>query len=159
MVRDARRRRAPCIWLSCARSTGNDPLRTALRPRALTSISPPLAGISVTTRQSFLSFSGVQCKGRRNQSMIRKKREPVFPRDKREAFARRSCSNQRDEIVIRSGRILIWEPSMKKPKIETEEQQPRKVVRADKAPTSGYSLVVDGHFKSCLLYTSDAADE
>jgi hypothetical protein len=37
---------------------------------------------------------------------------------------------------------------MKKPKTETDEQQPRKVIRADKAPTSGYSLVVDGHFKS-----------
>ncbi len=37
---------------------------------------------------------------------------------------------------------------MKKPKIEAEEQQPRKIIRADKAPTSGYSLVVDGHFKS-----------
>ena len=37
---------------------------------------------------------------------------------------------------------------MKKPRIETEEQQPRKIVRADKAPTNGYSLVVDGHFKS-----------
>ncbi len=31
---------------------------------------------------------------------------------------------------------------MKKPKIEAEEQQPRKVIRADKAPTEGYSLVV-----------------
>src|SRR5260370_9598230 len=40
------------------------------------------------------------------------------------------------------------EPSMKKPKIEAEEQQPRKIIRADKAPTTGYSLVVDGHFKS-----------
>jgi hypothetical protein len=38
--------------------------------------------------------------------------------------------------------------NMKKPKLETEEQQPRKILRADKAPTSGYSLVVDGHFKS-----------
>lgn len=37
---------------------------------------------------------------------------------------------------------------MKKPKIEAEEQQPRKILRADKAPTAGYSLVVDGHFKS-----------
>jgi hypothetical protein len=37
---------------------------------------------------------------------------------------------------------------VKKPKIETEEQQPRKIIRADKAPTEGYSLVVDGHFKS-----------
>jgi hypothetical protein len=37
---------------------------------------------------------------------------------------------------------------MKKPKIEAEEQQPRQIIRADKAPTEGYSLVVDGHFKS-----------
>ncbi len=37
---------------------------------------------------------------------------------------------------------------MKKPKIDAEEQQPRKIIRADKAPTTGYSLVVDGHFKS-----------
>ena len=36
---------------------------------------------------------------------------------------------------------------MKKPHVEVEEQ-PRKAIRADKAPTSGYSLVVDGHFKS-----------
>src|ERR1700682_3390960 len=41
-----------------------------------------------------------------------------------------------------------WEPHMKKPKIETEEAPPRRIIRADKAPTSGYSLVVDGHFKS-----------
>ena len=37
---------------------------------------------------------------------------------------------------------------MKKPKLELDQPQPRKVVRADKAPTEGYSLVVDGHFKS-----------
>jgi hypothetical protein len=37
---------------------------------------------------------------------------------------------------------------MKKPKNESEDQQPRKIIRADKAPTSGFSLVVDGHFKS-----------
>jgi len=66
-----------------------------------------LTGILAGAGQSFLPFSGVQCKGRRNQ-----------------------------------------EPSMKKPKIEAEEQQPRKIIRADKAPTTGYSLVVDGHFKS-----------
>jgi hypothetical protein len=35
------------------------------------------------------------------QSMIRKKWEPVFRRDKREAFARRSCSNKKNEIMIR----------------------------------------------------------
>src|SRR5258706_3385294 len=66
-----------------------------------------LTGILSGAGQSFLPFSGVQCKVRRNQ-----------------------------------------EPSMKKPKIEAEEQQPRKIIRADKAPTTGYSLVVDGHFKS-----------
>jgi hypothetical protein len=45
---------------------------------------------------------------------------------------------------------------MKKPHIE--EEQPRKVMRADKAPTSGYSLVVDGHFKS-HHDTVEAAEE
>jgi hypothetical protein len=50
------------------------------------------------------------------------------------------------------------EPMMKKPKIETEEQQPRKIIRADKAPTDGYSLVVDGHFKS-HHDTVEAAEE
>jgi hypothetical protein len=47
---------------------------------------------------------------------------------------------------------------MKKPKIEIEEQQPRKIIRADKAPTSGYSLVVDGPFKS-HHDTGEAAEE
>ncbi len=47
---------------------------------------------------------------------------------------------------------------MKKPHVETEEQQPRKIIRADKAPTNGYSLVVDGHFKS-HHDTVEAAEE
>jgi len=47
---------------------------------------------------------------------------------------------------------------MKKPKIEIEELQPRKAVRADKAPTHGYSLVVDGHSKS-HHDTVEAAEE
>jgi hypothetical protein len=47
---------------------------------------------------------------------------------------------------------------MKKPKIEAEEQPSRKIVRADKAPTNGYSLVVDGHFKS-HHDTVEAAEE
>src|SRR5712692_9214199 len=47
---------------------------------------------------------------------------------------------------------------MKKPKLETEEQQPRKIIRADKPPTEGYSLVVDGHFKS-HHDTVEAAEE
>ena len=29
---------------------------------------------------------------------------------------------------------------MKKPKIEADEPQPRRILRADKAPTEGYSL-------------------
>jgi hypothetical protein len=61
-----------------------------------------------------------------------------------------------DEIVIRSDHDLG--ANMKKPKIELEEPQPRKVIRADKAPTSGYSLVVDGHFKS-HHDTVEAAEE
>jgi hypothetical protein len=47
---------------------------------------------------------------------------------------------------------------MKKPKLELDEPQPRKIVRADKAPTEGYSLVVDGHFKS-HHDTVEAAEE
>ncbi len=47
---------------------------------------------------------------------------------------------------------------MKKPKFELDEPQPRKQVRADKAPTEGYSLVVDGHFKS-HYDTVEAAEE
>jgi len=39
-----------------------------------------------------------------------------------------------------------------------DEPQPRKTIRADKAPTTGYSLVVDGHFKS-HHDTVEAAEE
>jgi hypothetical protein len=64
--------------------------------------------------------------------------------------------NQTEEIMIRSDHDLG--AIMKKPKLEIEEQQPRKIIRADKAPTSGYSLVVDGHFKS-HHDTVEAAEE
>jgi hypothetical protein len=37
---------------------------------------------------------------------------------------------------------------MKKPKLQVESPQPRQVQRADLAPTTGYAIVVDGHFKS-----------
>ena len=47
---------------------------------------------------------------------------------------------------------------MKKPQHIEAEEQPRKIIRADKAPTSGYSLVVDGHFKS-HHETVEAAEE
>jgi hypothetical protein len=73
-------------------------------------------------------------------------------------FPKRSCSNKRrrDRDPIQSGHDLGTD--MKKPKIEAEEQTPRKVIRADKAPTTGYSLVVDGHFKS-HHDTVEAAEE
>ena len=37
---------------------------------------------------------------------------------------------------------------MKKPKPPVESLQPRQVQRADIAPTTGYAIVVDGHFKT-----------
>ena len=37
---------------------------------------------------------------------------------------------------------------MKKPKLTVEDPQPRNIQRADIAPTDGYALVVDGHFKT-----------
>ena len=38
---------------------------------------------------------------------------------------------------------------MKKPRLQVEEQpQPRNIQRADIAPSDGYALVVDGHFKT-----------
>ena len=37
---------------------------------------------------------------------------------------------------------------MKKPKLSVEDPQPRNIQRADIAPSEGYALVVDGHFKT-----------
>jgi hypothetical protein len=37
---------------------------------------------------------------------------------------------------------------MRKPTLSIEEQQPRNIQRADIAPSSGYAIVVDGHFKT-----------
>lgn len=37
---------------------------------------------------------------------------------------------------------------MKKPTTLVDEIQPRNIQRADVAPANGFSLVVDGHFKS-----------
>ncbi len=38
---------------------------------------------------------------------------------------------------------------MKKSKLQVNEQpQPRNIQRADIAPSDGYALVVDGHFKT-----------
>src|ERR1700682_2391613 len=63
----------------------------------------------------------------------------------------------RDEILIRN-RITIQEAGMKKPKIGGEEQPPRKIIRADKAPHTSCALAVDGHFKS-HHDTVEAAEE
>ena len=37
---------------------------------------------------------------------------------------------------------------MKQPTLHVEQPQPRNIQRADIAPTDGYALVVDGHFKT-----------
>ena len=37
---------------------------------------------------------------------------------------------------------------MKKTKRQVEDSQPRNIQRADIAPSDGYALVVDGHFKT-----------
>jgi hypothetical protein len=37
---------------------------------------------------------------------------------------------------------------MKKPRLHVENPQPRNIQRADIAPSDGYALVVDGHFKT-----------
>ena len=47
---------------------------------------------------------------------------------------------------------------MKKPKWKSKSRSRAKSLRADKAPTDGYSLVVDGHFKSHHA-TVEAAEE
>jgi hypothetical protein len=52
---------------------------------------------------------------------------------------------------------------MKKPTLHVErEPQPRNIQRADIAPTEGYALVIDGHFKTQFSEVSAAkknADE
>jgi len=112
--------------------------------------------ILTASPQSFLPFSGVPCKGKGTTSMIRKTCSRAagpmggtgFPTDHAQPTQMRSWSPCAHDL----------EPGMKKPKIEVEEQQPRKIIRADKAPTEGYSLVVDGHFKS-HHDTVEAAEE
>ena len=49
---------------------------------------------------------------------------------------------------------------MKKPRPAAEEPQPRKTIRADKAPTTGYSLVVDGTLnQDAVWYYADPKPE
>ncbi len=44
---------------------------------------------------------------------------------------------------------------IKKPTPQVEDQQPKNIQRADIAPTYGFALVVDGHFKT--QFQSEAA--
>ena len=37
---------------------------------------------------------------------------------------------------------------MKKPVLTIDEPEPKKAIRADRPPTEGFVMVVDGHFKS-----------
>ncbi|HZV04949.1 MAG TPA: hypothetical protein VE999_07695 [Gemmataceae bacterium] len=37
---------------------------------------------------------------------------------------------------------------MKKPVLSIDEPEPKKAVRADRPPTEGFAIIVDGHFKS-----------
>src|SRR3954451_3132815 len=45
---------------------------------------------------------------------------------------------------------------MKKSILRIEQQQPRNIQRADIAPETGYSMVVDGHFKTHFSQESSA---
>ncbi|AWM05728.1 hypothetical protein [Bradyrhizobium symbiodeficiens] len=44
---------------------------------------------------------------------------------------------------------------MKRPTMQVEEIEPRTIQRADVAPADGFSLIVDGHFKT--RHESEAA--
>ena len=46
---------------------------------------------------------------------------------------------------------------MKKPILSIDEPEPRKAPRADRPPTKGFVVIVDGHFKS-EFDTVDAAE-
>jgi hypothetical protein len=46
---------------------------------------------------------------------------------------------------------------MRKPVLPIDETEPKKILRADLPPTSGFVMVIDGHFKS-EFDTVDAAE-
>jgi hypothetical protein len=46
---------------------------------------------------------------------------------------------------------------MKKPILSIDEPEPKKAMRADRPPTEGFAIIVDGHFKS-EFDTVDAAE-
>ena len=45
---------------------------------------------------------------------------------------------------------------MKKPVLLKDEPEPKKAPRADRPPTEGFAVVVDGHFKSEFKTLADA---
>ena len=50
--------------------------------------------------------------------------------------------------VIVKNRNYSTGPPMKKPAISIDEPAPKKPLRADRPPTEGFTVIVDGHFKS-----------
>jgi hypothetical protein len=46
---------------------------------------------------------------------------------------------------------------MKKPVLSIDAPEPKKTLRADRPPTEGFAMIVDGHFKS-EFDTVDAAE-
>ena len=46
---------------------------------------------------------------------------------------------------------------MKKPVLSIDEPEPKKITRADRPPSEGFAIVVDGHFKT-EFDTVDAAE-
>lgn len=48
---------------------------------------------------------------------------------------------------------------MKKPVLSIDEPEPKKPLRADRPPTEGFVVIVDGHFKSefATMAAADAA--
>lgn len=56
--------------------------------------------------------------------------------------------------MLELGQITKHRQNMKKP-LTLPEEEPRKIQRADIAPAEGFTLVVDGHFKT--LYNDEAA--
>ena len=46
---------------------------------------------------------------------------------------------------------------MKRPVLSVDEPEPKKITRADRPPTEGFAMIVDGHFKT-EFDTVDAAE-
>jgi hypothetical protein len=51
----------------------------------------------------------------------------------------------------------LTRPPVKKPVLSIDEPEPKKALRADRPPTDGFTVIVDGHFKS-EFETLDAAE-